>query len=286
MTRISLKKYRYIFAASLLLFVLTTLLGAPLWGFGGHHVKFPGTAILYAFVVAYGLHFYQSKKERIIATMIIISFPVLTLSYFHLADFEKTLVSFPSYLSYFYGIGIGLLIFHSSGLKKIALCAFLLMSSSWMAVAGYDAWMHYINFGYVTPENAEKLGAYRLTTKAGRAVGTEALENKIVVLDFWNTACGVCFQKFPKVEALHKKFKDSNTIRVISVNVPLERDTAGQAYNTIDRLGYTFPVLTATGQLPEQFGVKVYPTVVIVKDNKMVFRGRLEDVETTLQGLE
>src|SRR5690606_11453789 len=53
----------------------------------------------------------------------------------------------------------------------------------------------------------------------------ELLENKMIILDFWTTNCGVCFKKFPDFERIMKKYDSNSNIVFYAVNMPIKRDT-------------------------------------------------------------
>lgn len=100
--------------------------------------------------------------------------------------------------------------------------------------------------------------------------------NKTVILDFWNTSCGVCFRKFPILQKQYDELTKNPDIVIQAVNIELERDSAMAAFEILSTKGYTFPNLKASKNMDSIFGVVVYPTVLILQDNKIVFRGNIE----------
>lgn len=54
-------------------------------------------------------------------------------------------------------------------------------------------------------------------------------ENTLIVLDFWNTNCGVCYRKFPGFEALSKKYA-SQGVLFYSVHVPMPNESLPKVY--------------------------------------------------------
>jgi len=48
------------------------------------------------------------------------------------------------------------------------------------------------------------------TTKNGAKVQLDTVKNKLIVLDFWTTTCGVCFKSFPDYEKIYLKYKDNS----------------------------------------------------------------------------
>lgn len=106
----------------------------------------------------------------------------------------------------------------------------------------------------------------------------EMPNDKIIVLDFWNTSCGVCFKKFPEFEKLYLNFKDNPDVQFYSVNVPLKRDSFEDTIELVNRLGYKYQTIYAT--LPEDIERKLkiesYPKFIIVKNNRIRFSGYLD----------
>ena len=102
-------------------------------------------------------------------------------------------------------------------------------------------------------------------------------KSKIIVLDFWKTSCGVCFKKFPDFEKYYLEFKGNPNIEFYSVNVPIQRDEFLKVVKLVDGLNYEFPTLYATSiKEAENLGIHSYPHLLILKDGKVRYSGRLE----------
>ena len=107
-------------------------------------------------------------------------------------------------------------------------------------------------------------------------IDNRSFENKIVLLDFWYTRCGDCFEKFPQLQAFYDKYKDDDSIAVCAINKPIEEDKPNEAFQLTEK--YTFPVLLpADAELPEKFGIQGYPTTLVINRNGMViYKGGIE----------
>lgn len=107
--------------------------------------------------------------------------------------------------------------------------------------------------------------------------------DKIIALDFWTTSCGVCFKKFPDYEKVYNDFKNNPEIEMYSVNVPLKRDTFEQTVSLVEKLNYTFPTLYSTSnEETRNLGVQAYPHLIILKNGKIRYSGRLETDKTII----
>ena len=149
-----------------------------------------------------------------------------------------------------------------------------------MFFQGWDYWLHKINYGTFTG----KVVVYDLPVKftafdeQTNLIDDEDFKDKVVLLDFWTTTCGVCFQKFPQLQTVHEKYKNDSSIKILAVNTPLEIDKPDQAFSDISKREYTFPVVIAQEEsLAEKFGVKAYPTTFVINPNgQIVFKGDIE----------
>jgi thiol-disulfide isomerase/thioredoxin len=145
-----------------------------------------------------------------------------------------------------------------------------------MFFQGYEYWYHKLNYGTFTGKVQHEVPTKFEAYDAQNGLLTDSsFQDKVVLLDFWYTGCGVCFEKFPQVQAAYDRYKDDQSVAIFAVDKPIEEDTPGQAFQVIKDEGYTFPVVIAKDeQLPEKFGVKFYPTTFVIdRTGQIVFRG-------------
>jgi thiol-disulfide isomerase/thioredoxin len=146
-----------------------------------------------------------------------------------------------------------------------------------MFFQGWDYWIYRINHGTFTGRvQAFNVPAkFEASDEQQNIVTDESFRNKIVLLDFWYTGCGVCFEKFPQVQAAYDRYKDDPSVAIFAVDEPIEEDTPGQAFQVIKDEGYSFPVVIAKDEeLPKKFGVKYYPTTFVIdRSGQIVFKG-------------
>lgn len=91
-----------------------------------------------------------------------------------------------------------------------------------------------------------------------------ASQNQTLLLYIWGAWCGICQHTSPVVQRLH----DGGT-PVLSVALRSGSDDDIRAY--LQQQGYTFPAVNdGDGALAQQWGVKVTPTIVLIKNGKVL----------------
>ncbi|MGE5356778.1 MAG: TlpA family protein disulfide reductase [Deltaproteobacteria bacterium] len=103
-------------------------------------------------------------------------------------------------------------------------------------------------------------------------------KGKVLVLDFWNSACGSCFKKFPDFEKLTSKYKLNKEILFFAVNTPLKREKAKNPQKIMDSLNYNFENLFLfDDSIALGLGIKFYPTVLYIdKTQTKIISGNIE----------
>lgn len=111
---------------------------------------------------------------------------------------------------------------------------------------------------------------------------TDATNNKVklekditYIIDFWHTRCGVCFTKFPDFNnrALNNKNTD---IRYVSINFPLNSDSTHQAFEVMKQYKYSFPIYKGSNNINKTFNIQVYPTIVVFRNDTILYKGNLD----------
>lgn len=170
---------------------------------------------------------------------------------------------------------------HLRGQKLPGLiAAFLLLAGATI----YGAqWQHFINYGSLSGPVSELLKDRLIFYRdSGEPFDPASSGDKIMVLDFWNTSCPACFRKFPELQTLYDRYGNNDKVFISAVNVPLDRDSAGSASGILQRKGFRFPSLIAAKEMERTFRIESYPTTVILKNNRIWFRGDITEVPEVL----
>lgn len=220
----------------------------------------------------------KSQKEILVLIGLAGGIVTVYLTGLLLDGFNATKISIPNLAFHMLGVLSGYLFlklqhaFLKVGPFAISICLVVLYIS---ILSPY--WYNYTSYNTFSGRESTQipLGWY-LYSEDNDTFRSADYNNKTVILDFWNTSCGVCFRKFPILQKKYDELSENPDIIIQAVNIELERDSAMAAFEILSAKGYTFPSLKASKNMDSIFGVVVYPTVLILQDNKIVFRGNIE----------
>lgn len=236
--------------------------------------------IIFFYITLYCLEKFKlrlSIRQIIIALVVglwIVQLPI------RVVNFESTLSSLPDVLIQTLGIVCGYFYRRLRNPSNILVALLGGLVTVFMFFQGYNLWFHKLNFGTFTGQvAASNLPArFEVFDEQKNLLTNDNFQNKIVLLDFWTTTCGICFKKFPQVQTVYDKYKDDSSVIILAVNAPIEEDKPNQAFNDIREEGHNFPVVvTKDEDLAEKFGVNVYPTTFVInKNGQIVYKGDIE----------
>lgn len=244
--------------------------------------------ILYFLITVYCIKKFRSRiSDYLILFALFFGICLLQIS-IRIDDFQNTLISLPDFIIHCLGILCGFIYIKTKPIIGVSVTVAGLVFSLYMFFTGYDLWIHKVNFKTFTGVVLEAVPEFKLFDSSNQVITRETFKHKIIVLDFWHTACGVCFKKFPILQQKYDKYKNINWIKFYAVNLPLKRDTVNQAINTIRKLKYTFPVLfVQSDSVVKAFNILSYPTTLIIDNGKsIVYRGDIDGIDKVIENFK
>lgn len=157
----------------------------------------------------------------------------------------------------------------------------------WIILVGSGYVLNYSNFGSFTGKVHTRLEEpFSFQTPDGEAVDLSRFNASYVIIDCWNTYCGICYQKFPRFQQLYDRFTDDPEVEVIALHLRNNKDeTPATGADILRERGYSFPCYSMGGENKERADIhlKVVPTVLIFSsDHTLIFKGNLEGAEKYL----
>ncbi|WP_127125867.1 TlpA disulfide reductase family protein [Pseudoflavitalea rhizosphaerae] len=102
------------------------------------------------------------------------------------------------------------------------------------------------------------------TTLDGKPVDTNALKNKVLLIDFWATWCGPCMEEMPYIQKLYDAYKQNPDVVFMVVNSG-SRNTLKDARGWFGNRKYSFPVYYNTDPaVGDKFKFNVIPATYII----------------------
>lgn len=164
--------------------------------------------------------------------------------------------------------------------RKIYIIILSLAGWGYCVSIGHRNWINYICFGALPQIKALPHTVQTLENE----LTLDTIKSNYILLDFWNSSCGVCFQQFPRFQKLYNKYKDSALIRSVLVEYN-DNENILDGVNLIKESGHDFPIWAThkNSSLIKDLNIKKYPTVIIINhDKQVIFKGSLNDAEKEL----
>lgn len=168
----------------------------------------------------------------------------------------------------------------SEKIKRITGSLLLIASgifSGWYMLGGNEYWFNYAFDGTFTGKVSDEKSYnwYKLVDTSG-ATNEVRYKDKLVVLDFWNVSCVTCYRKFPYLDSLTRQYSSDTNVVFIAVNLPVANDeTRVQKVQSL-KGKYIFRNVFADTAAARMFDINGVPVVLILKENKLLYKGSIE----------
>lgn len=101
---------------------------------------------------------------------------------------------------------------------------------------------------------------YARTIENKKISTKKMLENDIVVLNFWFTACGPCKSEIPKLNALKEQYQDSENVKFIAIGL----DNKDAIEKFLIKYPLTYDIVDEGRWIASKFDITSYPTNIII----------------------
>lgn len=266
-TKKHITTYLVLSLLSITLFTLVSLLT-----YFGFDYKLIGGSLIY-FIIPFLVLKSKYLLNSFIA-ILLITLPVLiVILVINIIDFKSSWVSLPSNV-FLLASSFTAYFFYKS--KNYVFPVFLLATILIWQYRGDKLFHNFIQFGTLNGKINQPIGFIQLYDRSGIASKIKTF-SKTIILDFWNSHCGPCFKQFPIIDSINKKI-DTTLYEIIVVNIPLNGEKKEDNYSLLDSFNYTFKQAFAKDNtILDSLKIEYFPTTIIIKENKIVFRGDFRD---------
>jgi len=140
-------------------------------------------------------------------------------------------------------------------------------------------------FGFIAVSAQNTLPSISLKTVDGKTVNTASLsEGKTIVISLWATWCVPCKNELDAISDVYDEWQDETGVTLYAISVD-DSKTVKRVKPLVNGKGWDYEVLLDTNHdLKRALGVSTVPVVLIVRDNKILYRhsGYTEGAEDDL----
>lgn len=115
-----------------------------------------------------------------------------------------------------------------------------------------------------------------IDNKLSSKLNLSNMNEKTIVVDFWNNNCSVCFQKFPKFQELRQKYINNKNVGFYAINTFRKKEEIIEGQRLFDSLKYNYTTYFQERQKSDSLQIYGFPTVLVIKGNRVIFKGTIE----------
>ncbi len=237
-------------------------------------ITFFTATIIYLIIGTIIQYRYKVKQKRIISFLILITPFLFALG---MAYNNKLLIPFYTPGLFLVAILNFFLGFFLAFIYKKRKYLFYTSLILWFVLILYVGLVVFPQIEYKENNIIEKkpLIQYTLLGLKNDTLTSEQCKNKVVVMDFWTTTCGVCYRLFPKIQELSDHYKNNKDVIIIAVNDG-KTDSISKFMKAKGVDKYTFPFMYDISKTLNSFlQIKAYPlTCIIDKKGNIRYKHR------------
>ena len=134
------------------------------------------------------------------------------------------------------------------------------------------------------------IGQELIVSTDNKELSFSELPAEYVLLDFWSSSCGVCFQEFPIVQELADTYnKEGSRIQVVSIfTCTRDGEDVGFGSDLLKERGWSFPVYAIQKDSPvfKICNFNAFPRVILLDANReIIYNGSLAYAERKIQNI-
>lgn len=170
---------------------------------------------------------------------------------------------------------------HSNGVIRPKIIAAISTGFVIILLLGYLGMPNWLAYAFSNKNHVKyPAPSIMLQRSDGSVFQLDDQRGKTLVLDFWNTGCGICFQKFPDFDKLKQKYAANPEIEFYAVNLIQRKQGLGQVKKVTDKFSYGFDNLYADSLASQQCRKLLYieavPAMIIINKNaEVVYKGNM-----------
>lgn len=238
----------------------------------GQLVAFPIEGLLFTFGGIYLLKNNPFVNKKIGYLFIFGLFPSILFAAFIYSffDVDGGFLGYPSTLLLFISIIIAFLVYKKPNkqLLKIGVVYFVFLATFTALLPNFYIWQAENKHNFEIVE--KDLPDLKIFDENGNSLDLKKADGKIVVLDIWNSSCGICIKKFPDFEKLKNEFSGDSSIVFYTLNLPMQRFLEEKQDVEKYTNPYSFGKLYAEKNVQAQLNINAVPQYMIIDKNKKV----------------
>lgn len=236
----------------------------------GQLVAFPVESLLFSFGGIYFLKNNPFQNKNIGYMLIFGLYPSLVFGAFLYSFNDPSFAAKPQTFILLTSIIFAFIVYKKSNQQfiKIGVVYLLFIVTSTALLPNYYIWRDENKSEYEIIE--KELPELILFDERGNLVDLKKMDNKIIVIDIWNSSCGICIKKFPDFEKLKNEFSEDSSVLFYTLNLPMKRFEEKKQDVEKYTNPYSFEKLYADKNVQALLKINAVPQYMIIDKNKKV----------------